>query len=443
MVKAAPSDKLSVKKANVFTSQDDEFLLDLYSPIISLRNISVYFALRNEIGNEVIDFSSFYLKYQVSEGEFLNALEALEAIGLIKTLYLEKSESSSFVFMISSPRTAGEFLKNELLIGTLRNYTSEEYINSLVKKYSSNINENDYKDVSKKFMDYFQLNNEKGIYESINAAILTRKPSKISLSFNRKEFINKLNENSSTSIKENAFSDAEYVKLARLAALYGYDEEMMASLLNSSSEILKLGKLYDKNAFGERIDFKALENACKQYEAFTYTHKAIGKPSNVNGTGGVQDQIRMCDRLTTKEYLKMLQKGGEPARSDERLVNKLIVDMGVPQNVANALLFYVLKVKCNNVLSPNYVEKIAAALVREGCETAVDAIDYMASIDKSLKERNFNYRKNKEHSKGALKEKNDSAEEKMQVSEISEDAENENVDDESGEDAFDKFINSL
>lgn len=393
MVKAVPSDKLSVKKANVFTSQDDEFLLDLYSPIISLRNISVYFALRNEIGNEVIDFSSFYLKYQVSEGEFLNALEALEAIGLVKTLYLEKSESSSFVFMISSPRTAGEFLKNELLIGTLRNYTSEEYINSLAKKYSSNINENDYKDVSKKFMDYFQLNNEKGIYESINASILTRKPSKISLSFNRKEFINKLNENSSTSIKETAFSDAEYVKLARLAALYGYDEEMMASLLNSSSEILKLGKLYDKNAFGERIDFKALENACKAHEGVTYTHKQASKSSEVNGSGPIQDVIRECDRLTSKEFLKKLQKGGEPARADERLINKLVVDMGLSQNVTNALLFYVLKVKGDKVLSPNYLEKLAGSLVREGVETAIDTINYLGKTDAELREKRNAYQK--------------------------------------------------
>lgn len=427
MKEAKPQDRYNVRKASVYSLEDDAYLLDLYSPIITLKNSSIYIALRNEIGNDTNEFSSFYTKYQVSEGELYNALEALEAIGLVKTYFLEKSNVNSYVFFLYCPRSPSEFFSNELLAGTLVRYTSEEYVNKIIKKYSLDDRQDGYKNVSETFMDYFQLDRESGIYKSMNASILGRKCSTIALSFNKKDFIEKLNESSNVPVKESTFSKTEYVKLARLATLFAFDEEMIASLLSSSSSVFNPSKEY-----GNRIDFIALEKLCKDNETLTYAHKKIGKKSEVSGNDGLAYVIREMDRLTSKEFLKKLQNGGEPARSDERLVNKVVVDMGLPENVTNALLFYVLKIRGIKVLNANYVEKLAASLVREGSETALDALNFLGNTGKEMQSKAKTYNK-------STKEYKKKTEEKSQEEPKIEEKPAETIDD----DEYEDFLNSL
>ena len=126
MIEARASDHYNVLKESSYSFEDDAYLLDFYAPILSLKAIGVYLALRNEAGEENKPFSSFYLQYQISEGDFFSSLEGLEAIGLIKTYFLEKSESNSFSFALYSPRSPEEFLSIELLCGTLIRFTNEE-----------------------------------------------------------------------------------------------------------------------------------------------------------------------------------------------------------------------------------------------------------------------------------------------------------------------------
>ena len=52
--------------------------------------------------------------------------------------------------------------------------------------------------------------------------------------------------------------------------------------------------------------------------------------------------------------------------------------MGVPENVANALIFYVLGVQ-ENALSGAYVTKLGASLVRAGITNALDALNFLGS----------------------------------------------------------------
>lgn len=428
MKETRPQDIFSVRKASVYSLEDDAYLLDMYSPIITLKNASIYLALRNEIGNETNNFSSFYEKYQVSEGEVYNALEALEAIGLIKTYFLEKSQDNSYVFFLYCPRSPSEFFSNELLVGTLTRYTSEEYVNKIIKKYSLNDNQDGYKNISTSFMNYFQLDAEKGIYKSLNSSLLGRKCSTISLSFNKKDFIAKLNETSNVAIKETTFSKEEYVKLARIATLFAFDEEMMASLLSSSSSVFNISKEY-----GNRINFYNLEKLCKDNETLTYTHRRIGKDSEVSGNGGLAYVIREMDRLTSKEFLKKLQNGGEPARSDEKLIEKIVVDMGLPQNVTNALLFYVLKIRGQSVINASYIEKLAASLVREGTETALDALNFLGNTSKEMQNK----------SKKTYSKANKDFKKKEEVKEVKEEKPVETKEETIDDDEYEDFLNSL
>ena len=379
MIEAKASDNFNVLKESSYSFEDDSYLLDFYAPILSLKTISIYFALRNEAGEKMKPFSSFYLHYQVSEGEFFSSMEALEAIGLIKTYYLKKSEDNSFSFALYSPRSPQEFLSNELLLGTLTRFTSQEYVSSLEKKYALSPLPEGYQDVSKKFMDQFQLDMNGKIYLSLaNNSLAGRKCPPISLYFDKTKFLNKMKEER-PSFQDNSLSKAEYVKLARYATLYAFDEETMASFLLSSTNILNMNRTY-----GEKINFHMLEKLCMENDPHEYLHRTRGKSSEIHGESGIATVIRAMDSMASVDFLKLLQKGGKPAESDLRIVNTLVVEMGLPENVTNALIFHVLKIH-NNVLNSTYVEKLGASLVREGVETAIDALNYLESNTKKTR----------------------------------------------------------
>lgn len=380
MKEAKPTDSYNVLKESSYSFEDDAYLLDFYAPILSLKAISVYLALRNEAGEENKPFSSFYLHYQVSEGDFFSSLEGLEAIGLIKTYFLEKSESNSFSFALYSPRSPEEFLSNELLSGTLIRFTNEEHVLSLQKKYALSPLPEGYQDVSKKFMDQFQLDMSGKLYLSLSSknSLAGKRCPAISLYFDKRKFLNKMKEER-PSFQENILAKTEYVRIARYASLYAFDEETMASFLLSSRNVFDMNKEY-----GSRVDFHALEKLCMDNDTHEYLRRKAGKASEIHGESGVATVIRAMDSMTSVDFLKLLQKGGKPAESDLRIINTLVAEMGLPENVTNALIFHVLKIH-NNVLSSTYVEKLGASLVREGVETALDALNYLESNTKKMR----------------------------------------------------------
>ena len=372
MKEAKPTDSYNVLKESSYSFEDDAYLLDFYAPILSLKAIGVYLALRNEAGEENKPFSSFYLHYQISEGDFFSSLEGLEAIGLIKTYFLEKSESNSFSFALYSPRSPEEFLSNELLSGTLIRFTNEEYVLSFQKKYALSPLPEGYQDVSKKFMDQFQLDMSGKLYLSLssNSSLAGKRCPAISLYFDKRKFLNKMKEER-PSFQENILAKTEYVRIARYASLYAFDEETMASFLLSSRNVFDMNKEY-----GSRVDFHALEKLCMDNDTHEYLHRKAGKPSEIHGENGIATVIRAMDSMNSVDFLTLLQKGGKPAQNDLKLINTLVVEMGLPENVTNALIFHVLKIN-DNALVPSYVEGLAATLVRQGVETALDALNFL------------------------------------------------------------------
>lgn len=372
MKEAKPTDSYNVLKESSYSFEDDAYLLDFYAPILSLKAIGVYLALRNEAGEENKPFSSFYLHYQISEGDFFSSLEGLEAIGLIKTYFLEKSESNSFSFALYSPRSPEEFLSNELLSGTLIRFTNEEYVLSLQKKYALSPLPEGYQDVSKKFMDQFQLDMSGKLYLSLSSknSLAGKRCPAISLYFDKRKFLNKMKEER-PSFQENVLAKTEYVRIARYASLYAFDEETMASFLLSSRNVFDMNKEY-----GSRVDFHALEKLCMDNDTHEYLRRKAGKASEIHSESGVTTVIRAMDSMNSVDFLTLLQKGGKPAQNDLKLINTLVVEMGLPENVTNALIFHVLKIN-DNALVPSYVEGLAATLVRQGVETALDALNYL------------------------------------------------------------------
>ena len=85
--------------------------------------------------------------------------------------------------------------------------------------------------------------------------------------------------------------------------------------------------------------------------------------------------INVFENTTPYDFLRIKNRGAKPTLKDLKLLEKLMIDLELPQAVVNVLIDYVLK-KSNNKLVPDYVETIASQWKRAGLKTAKDAMEF-------------------------------------------------------------------
>ena len=88
--------------------------------------------------------------------------------------------------------------------------------------------------------------------------------------------------------------------------------------------------------------------------------------------------MKYLDSITPYELLRQKQGGKEPIFHDLKIVETLMVQLGLKPAVVNVLIEYVLG-KNNNQLSKNYCETIGSTLSRNHIETAMDAYEALTN----------------------------------------------------------------
>jgi replication initiation and membrane attachment protein len=373
MKELSPSDLFETRPESLFSSRDQDYLLDFYTPLIGIKAVALYEALLAEESPESHAHETFLSKIQFSVGEMVAALNALEAVGLVATYYQKGEKFNNFVYCLYAPKTPKEFLDNVLFVGTLRKYLDNDKIDALAKKYALLPPPSDFENVSESFRDYFAPDFDDPTYQESTPTTGGRKTGAIQTGFDKNAFLKALLAKDPR-VKETTFSAEEYVKLARLAALYSYSEEAMADFVYPH--------LYFGKEAGNRIDFYGVEKEAKESLRFAYLHPAPAKSSEVHDDGALARTIRAMDNLTPVEFLSKLQKGNKPASSDLALLEELTVEMGLSAPLCNALVFYVITTK-DGQLPAKYAEKIAASLMRKGIETSLDAMNYFSAGKKT------------------------------------------------------------
>ena len=119
---------------------------------------------------------------------------------------------------------------------------------------------------------------------------------------------------------------------------------------------------------------------------FAYLKKEKGESSKIEGDSSMAKKIRLMDSIPPSKYLSIRQGGHKPAPADLKLVEKLSMEIGLSDPCINALIDYVLMTH-DNTLSLALCEKIAASMVREGCRSAKDAMDYLLRSHKRGKRK--------------------------------------------------------
>ncbi len=373
MKEISPSDLLEVRPQSLSSTEDYKYLLDLYAPILGVKAIGVYFALSNLEAGEVISHQAFFSRNQLSSGEFISALAGLEAMGLLQTFKKSEQEFQLYCYCTYSPRSPKEFLGNELLSGTLVKYIGESAVEQISKKYQIENAPEDFENVSQTFQGFFSPDLSDPIYGESARDTGGRKLGRINTGFDRNAFMKALRV-LDPRFTFDSFTKVEFVKIARISALYNYEESAIAGFVREAF-------LFNK-PLGERLNAKHLSKLAEDNYKYSYLRKAPSKSSEAHGDTELARSIRQMETLTPIEFLSKLQKGNKPAKPDIDLINTLTIEMGLSSPVCNALILYVTTTN-NNTLPATFTQKVAGSLVREGVETVVDAINYFAETSKS------------------------------------------------------------
>ena len=369
MKRVAASDYYEVRKMGTVPSTAFHSLSDLYLPLVGPFAVSVYQCLVHDPSidcpNAVYPHGNLFAKLQMTSGQFESAMKPLEAVGLIKTFVKESENGSYFIYCLYAPLMPEEFLSDILFRGMLVSYIGEKEVKALEKKYATPSLPTNMGECSESFVDYFHPDFDSGAFNKTKSR---KGKAAVKMDFDRNEFVARLAE---LGIASHRLSGEDFDRIAKLGTLYDLSSGTLAEMA------------YDCYKDG-RLRLGDLEARCAESLKFPFLKRGKGRKSGVDSSSQLAQKIRMMDEMAPARFLSYLQNGHRPAKGDLDLIKSLSVDIGLPDPCINALLDYVSSTN-EGRLVPSYCEKIASSMVREGCQSARDAMDHLLRSRKKKK----------------------------------------------------------
>lgn len=381
-------DFYEVRFGSILSDSDRKVLIDLYQPLVGAGAIALFFKLWSDCENDketgFYSIDKLLTNMKITGQDLISQRKHLEALGLLKT-YEKKIDDgkSTYMFCLYAPKQPSEFFDDPFFSSLLTKYIGKKDVQRLVLLYKTKIDTNGYKDITSTFGEVFGNDmTSLNFIDSINTRnIKGRNSLNINTEFDRKKFIKLLVDD--YSVKEDFLSDKEIENIAKMALIYGYDEKIVATYFNSYCDY--------RAKKGSRIKFDKLDITFKNLLCYPeYDMKNImlltRKSERITTNGKYSELINLMEETAPAFYMKCIQNNIPPSDSDLLTIKILSEKYKLKNCVINALISYVLD-KNKNILSRVLIEKIAAALVREGVSTAVETMNYLYRFNKDTKER--------------------------------------------------------
>ena len=369
-----PADTFIVINKTMLSDRDRNLLILLYQPIIGSISISLYYTLwsyldKSELMSNEWTHHHILRDMLISNSEFIEAKEKLEAMGLIKT-YLKQGNVNNYIYELYSPMSASEFINNPLLNIALATSLGKLEYDRLISYFKvPKINLKEYEDITKKFSDVFDYSSVP-ITENL---IYDLKKS----SYRKLELLSKIDINTILSlIPDDILNKKSLTKetkdfLYKISYIYNYDNDDMVELIrNSVSEKHTIDKkLLQENA----SKYYRFDNLGKLPSIIYKNQPEYLRKENLD-TSNRSKMIHLFETTSPYDFMKSKYKTGNPTSSDLNVVSYLLIDLNLKPGVVNVLIDYVLKIN-NNKLTKSFVEAIAAQWSKSGIETVEDAMN--------------------------------------------------------------------
>ena len=365
-----PADTYMVINKTELTELDRKNLVNLYEPIIGSLAVSLYLTLWRDLDRYQIvsiEYTHHHLMTLLKSGlePIKQARITLEAIGLIRT-YVERKEPNNYIYELYSPLNAKEFFANPLFNVVLYNNIGSYEYELLKKEYQ--IMKFDLKNYEEITSSFEQVYKTSSTIPSFSAKGRTIKPLNITDQVDFDLIISSLPKGI---LNERTFTKKNKELMNQLAFIYNLDTLKMIEILRMT---LNEKGFIDKDSL--RIQTRKYYQYNHQGKLPTLIYRT--QPNYLKSPSGDTSKkgriIEVFETTSPYDFLKAKYQNANPTSRDLKLLEMLVIDIGLTPAVTNVLIDYVLK-KNNNKLNTSFVETIAGQWKRLGIKTAKEAME--------------------------------------------------------------------
>ncbi len=366
-----PADTYTVINKTILTAQDKKNIISLYEPIIGPLAVSLYLTLWNDLDTLEImskDFTHHHLMTILKSNlETIKiARNALEGVGLLRT-YFKGGEINNYVYLLYSPLSPKEFFLHPIFNVVLYNNVGKKEYENIKAKYQEIKNDlKDYEEITVTLNNTFKsipdnISDEEIKDISTNRNLITEVIDFDLLASSLPKGI----------INERTFNKKTKDLINDLAFIYNYDTLRMC-------ELLRL--VIDENGNVDKDNLRNTIHKHYQYDnggalpTLVYRSQPEYLKTPVGDESNRGKMICVFENTSPYDFLKSKYKGGKPSLRDLKILEYLVVDLGLKPAVTNVLIDYILRIN-DRKLTQGFVETIAGQWKRLDIETAGEAME--------------------------------------------------------------------
>lgn len=374
-----------INNSNV-DSQDREVLIKLYQPIIGADAINFYFTLWGELDEmKVISIEenhySLITKTKKDLPDLVKSRKLLEAVGLLKT-YINEEKEKTYIYILYAPLNPDEFINHPILSVMLYSNLGQKLYNKTVDYFKiPKLDLSKCHDITSSFNDVFE------VVPNLNYDILLqdlRGKNKNAIIVNE-EVIDFNILNTTLNLSSKALNDDIKELINKLAYIYKINTEKMTDLVMQSVDdrgMINKNKLRKLCSSYYRLENNgALPNVI-------YKNQPEAYKSKLNNNSNKSKMIYTFETTSPYDFLSSKYQG-KPTMRDKKILEYLLVDIGLNPGVVNVLIDFVLKTN-NQKLTKVYIDTIAGQWSRLGIKTVEQAMEVASSEHKKQKTRKIN-----------------------------------------------------
>ena len=417
--KLTPKDALQVWQPNWITPLDLRYLIQLYQPFIGQHATTLYTTLFYEIipstyHSEWLRLADILAILNIGIADFYQAKIRLEGIGLLKTYQLEKADGNYYKLELIAPVAPNRFFKDPLLSTMLINQIGHNRFDVLRNRYTLN---KEYDEVTEMTADFatafqspFNVTNYQADHYRNHHIIEDKKSSLPALSDKEFDWDLLYSLLKSQFVSKEFLTDEVKRVILTLHVQYGVSEEdivpyiMYATDLSTgvidSDELMKLMlQSYEELQKTKQLTQQKIQ---LQTEKTTEPTAAVANdplemtPVALPYSDPAYTLVKVAKSLNCMDFLASIkkQRHGYVANSEQRVITDIIELSGLPNEVVNILIHYLLVVKENATITKNFADTIANDWSQRQLKTAEEAVNAVKNRDKVIQTKREKQAKN-------------------------------------------------
>ncbi|MBB1080092.1 DnaD domain protein [Limosilactobacillus sp. STM2_1] len=388
-----------VTASSSFVEFNDQVFTSFYQPVLGPVAFSLFYALKAQLrprptlADRAMQ-SNLLAQLNAGNGQVIEALHRLEAVGLIQTYFQHDEVGDVYVYELQTPLSPEKFIADNLLSILLLEEIGEEAFERLVdqsRQYRLASTDTSLTNISHHFFDEFHINSQsitstpQSIVNARNQAPVEKQPSLtagMATDFDWSTLLHLLANQPVVS------ADLEHNRELILIEhqLYGIDEPTMKKL------VLRSISLKDNH-----FDPQKFKRIVASTYNVVYTRPAKVAEKESSPIDKDNDQLTSRDRqllITAKDYSPIeflqdlkAQTGGYVTSGERHILTRLIEEDKLQRDAINILTWYVIGDRGNSTLSANFVDAIANNWLRNGVVTGDQALIQLKTFNKQSQEK--------------------------------------------------------